>query len=203
LSTVARAHRRLLSGLPTRCRIYELAARDGLQNEPKLVDTPTKVEFINRLSRIGAAVVETTSFVSAKAVPQMADGAAVLAGIDQLPGVEYPVLVLNLKGFELAREAGATSIAIMTVPSATFAHQNNNCTPDETVRRAEAIALAATEAGVRVRGYVSCALGCPFEGPVAPAAVAAMAERLHAAGCYEVRGGAQADHPIVPPSYFH
>ena len=145
-----------------------------------------QVDFINRLSRIGAAVVETTSFVSAKAVPQMADCAAVMAGIEQIPGVEYPVLVLNLKGFERARDAGATSVAIMTVPSSTFARRNNNCTPDETLQRAEAIARAATEAGVRVRGYVSCALGCPFEGPVAPESVAAMAHRLHAAGCHEV-----------------
>lgn len=186
LGRIGRVHSRQLSALPSRCRIYEVGPRDGLQNESTLVDTPTKVEFINRLSQIGAAAVETTSFVSAKAIPQMADCDAVMDGIDKVAGVEYPVLVLNLKGFERARAAGATSVAIMTVPSATFAQRNNNCTPDETMRRAEEITRAATSCGVRVRGYVSCALGCPFEGPIAPAPVADMAGRLFSAGCHEV-----------------
>ena len=177
---------RRLTGLPSRCRIYELSPRDGLQNETTLVETATKVEFINRLSRIGAAAVETTSFVSAKAVPQMADCTAVMDQIERIDGIDYPVLVLNLKGFERALNAGANSVAIMTVPSETFARRNNNCSPSETVDRAEKIARAAIERGVRVRGYVSCSLGCPFEGPIAPQAVAEMAERLHLAGCQEI-----------------
>ncbi|EOD16255.1 hydroxymethylglutaryl-CoA lyase [Emiliania huxleyi CCMP1516] len=183
--TLARAQHTLAS-LPARVRIYELGARDGLQNEQRIVDAATKIELIHRLARMGASSVETTSFVSARAVPQMADCEAVMAGVEQREGTDYPVLVLNLKGFERAKAAGARSIAVMAVPSVTFARKNNNCTPAETVERAATVAAAANAAGMRVRGYVSCALGCPFEGAMEPAAVADLAEGLQAAGCHEV-----------------
>jgi len=177
---------RPFSSLPPRARIYELGPRDGLQNEAKLVDTDTKIAFIDMLSRTGVSAIEPTSFVSPKWVPQMADHKEVLGGIEMVSNVDYPILVPNLQGFNRSVAAGATSVAIMSTPSTSFARKNLNSTPEETVSRAEAIARAASDAGVRCRAYVSTALGCPFDGHTPPEKVAEHAARLYRAGCYEV-----------------
>eukprot|EP00308_Calcidiscus_leptoporus_P024856 CAMPEP_0119353654 /NCGR_PEP_ID=MMETSP1334-20130426/2760_1 /TAXON_ID=127549 /ORGANISM="Calcidiscus leptoporus, Strain RCC1130" /LENGTH=333 /DNA_ID=CAMNT_0007366989 /DNA_START=35 /DNA_END=1036 /DNA_ORIENTATION=+ len=178
--------RRSLSLLPPHARIYELGPRDGLQNEKVHVPTDAKVHFVDLLSRTGVHAVETTSFVSPRWVPQMSDHREVLQRIEQMESVSYPVLVPNMQGFEAAVAAGARIVAVMTAPSTTFARKNLNCTVDETVERAVAIAEAAEAKGLACRGYISCALGCPFEGEMEPAQVAPLAEALHRAGCYEV-----------------
>jgi isopropylmalate/homocitrate/citramalate synthase len=162
--------------LPAKVRIAEMGPRDGLQNEPKSVPTAVKVELIERLADAGLSAVEATAFVSPKWVPQMADHAEVLRAIRRKPGVSYPVLVPNMKGFEAAAAAGADEIAVFGAAS------------ESMVRFAE-VAGAARAKGIKVRGYVSCVVGCPYEGEVAPAAVAAVAKDLHAMGCYEISLG--------------
>ncbi|XP_067009114.2 hydroxymethylglutaryl-CoA lyase, mitochondrial isoform X4 [Anabrus simplex] len=158
--------------LPQRVRIVEVGPRDGLQNEPGVVPTTVKIEFINRLSRAGFETIEATSFVSPKWVPQMADNTEVLKGITKFPGVSYPVLVPNIKGLNAAVEAGATEIAIFGAASESFSLKNINCTMKESEERFREVTEAALQKGIRVRGYVSCVCGCPYEGPVHPAAVA-------------------------------
>mmetsp|Transcript_9504 Transcript_9504/g.22893 ORF Transcript_9504/g.22893 Transcript_9504/m.22893 type:complete len:363 (-) Transcript_9504:63-1151(-) len=176
----------ITSGFPDSVRIYELGPRDGLQSEAVIVGTADKIRFIDMLSQTGVAAVETTSFVHPKWVPQMADNVDVLNGISAQHSVDYPVLVPNLKGFDRAVAAGAKSVAVIGIPSETFARKNLNCSVEEGVQSAIAIVERAAESGVPCRAYVSCALGCPFEGPMDVRAVAALAGRLHAAGCYEV-----------------
>ena len=186
---LGRAHlakARQLSTLPKRVRVYEVGPRDGLQNEATLVDTATKVRFINMLSATGVSAVEPTAFVHPKWVPQMADHNDVMAAFDWVDGVDYPVLVPNMKGFHNAVARGARTVAVIAMPSETFARRNLNCSASESVTRAEEIARAAAEQGVPCRGYVSCALFCPFEGPMAAAATAQVAAQLHRSGCYEV-----------------
>jgi len=175
--------------MPKQVRIAEMGPRDGLQNEKQLVDTETKVELIARLGAAGLKVIEATSFVSPRWVPQMGDNAEVMARIRRLPGVAYPVLTPNLQGFEAALAAGATEVAVFGAASESFSRKNINCSIAESLTRFEPVMLAAKAAGVRVRGYVSCVLGCPYEGEIAPEAVAGVAATLFEMGCFEVSLG--------------
>ncbi len=175
--------------LPSEVKMVEVGPRDGLQNEPRTVPTEVKIELIERLADAGLPVVEATSFVSPKWVPQMADSARVMAGIHRRRGVSYPVLTPNLKGFEAAAAAGAEEVAVFTAASESFSRRNINCSIAESLERFAPVMEAAAARGVRVRGYVSCVLGCPYEGDIAPEAVAEVARRLHAMGCYEISLG--------------
>ena len=170
-------------------RIVEVGPRDGLQNEPGEVPTAVKVELIERLADAGLPAVEATAFVSPKWVPQMADHTEVLERIRRKPGVDYPVLAPNLKGFEAARAAGATEVAIFAAASESFSRKNINCSIAESLERFRPVAQAAREHGIKVRGYVSCVLGCPYEGEIAPARVAEVAAALYDMGCYEISLG--------------
>jgi hydroxymethylglutaryl-CoA lyase len=175
--------------LPTRVRIVDVGPRDGLQNEPKSVPTATKIELVHRLADAGVPAVEAGAFVSPKWVPQMADSAAVLQGIRRKPGVSYPVLVPNMQGFEAAVAAQVDEIAIFGAASETFSRKNINCSIAESLARFAPVAAAARAKGMRVRGYISCVAGCPYEGEIAPAAVAKVAKALDAMGCYELSLG--------------
>ncbi|MBB5222612.1 hydroxymethylglutaryl-CoA lyase [Amaricoccus macauensis] len=169
--------------------IYEVGPRDGLQNEPGFVPTADKVALIDLLSATGLTRIEAASFVSPSWVPQMADAAAVMAGIRRAPGVRYAALTPNLRGFEGAREAGADEVAIFASASEGFSRHNINCTIAESLERFAPVAAAAREAGLWLRGYVSCMVECPYDGPIAPAEVARVTEALLAMGCYEVALG--------------
>ncbi len=175
--------------LPIEVRIVEVGPRDGLQNETREVPTATKLELIERLADAGFPAVEATAFVSPKWVPQMADHTEVLERIRRKPGVAYPVLTPNLKGFEAARAAGATEVAIFGAASEAFSKRNINCSIAESLGRFRPVADAARAAGIRVRGYISCVVGCPYEGEIAPQRVAEVAAELHGMGCYEVSLG--------------
>ncbi|MCL4799826.1 MAG: hydroxymethylglutaryl-CoA lyase [Burkholderiales bacterium] len=175
--------------MPTAVKIVEVGPRDGLQNEPRSVPTSVKIALIDRLAATGLRAVEATAFVSPKWVPQMADNAEVMAGIHKRPGVSYPVLVPNMKGFEAAAAAGAEEIAVFGAASETFSRKNINCSIAESLERFAPVAEAARARGIKVRGYISCVVGCPYEGEIAPAAVAGVARALHAMGCYEVSLG--------------
>ncbi len=175
--------------LPRRVRIVDVGPRDGLQNEARSVATAVKIELISRLAEAGLPAVEATAFVSPKWVPQMADHAEVMAGIRKKPGVAYPVLVPNMKGLEAARAAGAMEIAVFGAASETFSRKNINCSIAESLERFAPVVEAARASRMRVRGYISCALGCPYEGEVKLQAVAALAEKLYAMGCYEISLG--------------
>ncbi len=174
---------------PDFVKVVEVGPRDGLQNEPREVPTEVKLELIERLAEAGLRSVEATAFVSPKWVPQMADHTEVLERIRRRPGVSYPVLTPNLKGFEAARAAGATEVAIFGAASESFSRRNINCSIAESLDRFRPVAQAAKGAGVKVRGYVSCVLGCPYEGEVAPGRVAEVAQALYGMGCYEVSLG--------------
>jgi len=175
--------------LPRHVKLVEVGPRDGLQNEKQALDTATKLELIARLGAAGLSVIEATSFVSPRWVPQMSDHSAVLRGIERLPGVSYPVLTPNLQGFEAALAAGATEIAVFAAASESFSQRNINCPIAESIARFEPVVAAAHAAGVKVRGYVSCVLGCPYEGAIEPQAVAAVARSLSELGCYEISLG--------------
>jgi len=175
--------------LPRKVRIVEVGPRDGLQNEAAHVPTEVKIELIDRLAEAGFAAVEATAFVSPEWVPQMADNARVFAGIHKKPGVAYPVLVPNMKGFEAARAAGAAEIAVFGAASETFSRKNINCSIAQSLERFAPVVKAARANKMRVRGYISCAAGCPYEGEVKPQAVAALAEKLYKMGCYEISLG--------------
>lgn len=175
--------------LPDRVKIVEVGPRDGLQNEPGSVPTATKVTLIDRLAATGLRVVEATAFVSPKWVPQMADAGEVMAAITRHPGVSYPVLVPNLRGFQRAQAAGAEEISVFGAASETFSQKNINCSVAESLARFQPVVEAAAGAGIRVRGYVSCVLGCPYEGDVPVRAVARVARALHEMGCYEISLG--------------
>src|SRR5215467_12277039 len=164
---------------PSRVKMVEVGPRDGLQNEPKAVPAATKIALIERLAEAGLPVVEAGAFVSPKWVPQMADSAAVMAGIARKPGVSYPVLVPNMKGFEAARAAGAEEIAVFGAASETFSRKNINCGISESLERFAPVVKAAKAQGMRIRGYISVVAGCPYEGEVKPSAVAALADRLY------------------------
>jgi hydroxymethylglutaryl-CoA lyase len=169
--------------------MVEVGPRDGLQNESKALPAAVKIALIERLGEAGLSVVEAGAFVSPKWVPQMADSAEVLAGVKRKQGVRYPVLVPNLRGFEAALAAGAEEIAIFAAASETFSRRNTNCSIAESFERLAPVAAAAKRQGIAMRGYVSCAVDCPYEGPIAPAAVASVARRLVDLGCYEVSLG--------------
>ncbi|MGQ0665048.1 MAG: hydroxymethylglutaryl-CoA lyase [Pseudomonadota bacterium] len=175
--------------LPKAVKMVEVGPRDGLQNEAKTVPAAVRIELIRRLVEAGLKAVEAGSFVSPKWVPQMADTASVLAGLEARPNVSYPVLVPNLQGFEAAAAAGAKEIAIFGAASESFSRANINRSIAESLARFAPVAEAAKARGIRVRGYVSCALGCPYEGEIAPDAVAEVAGRLFALGAYEVSLG--------------
>ncbi len=178
-----------MGSVPDFVRIVEVGPRDGLQNEAREVPTETKVELIERLADAGLPAVEATAFVSPKWVPQMADHTEVLERIHRKPGVSYPVLTPNLKGFEAARAAGASEVAIFGAASEAFSRKNINCSIAESLERFRPIVLESKKHGIKVRGYVSCVLGCPYEGEVKPERVADVAAALYEMGCYEVSLG--------------
>ncbi|BAI73760.1 hydroxymethylglutaryl-CoA lyase (plasmid) [Azospirillum sp. B510] len=175
--------------LPKFVRMVEVGPRDGLQNETSMVPTAVKVELVDRLSDTGLSVIEAASFVSPKWVPRMGDSAEVLAGIARKPGVRYAALTPNLKGLEDAFAARADEVAVFGAASESFSQKNINCSIAESLDRFAPVMERAKAAGVPVRGYVSCVLGCPYEGEIAPQAVAEVAERLFAMGCYEISLG--------------
>lgn len=170
-------------------RIVEVGPRDGLQNEANPIATPDKIALINQLSATGLRTIEATSFVSPRWVPQLADAAEVFAGITRQPGIAYPVLVPNLQGYARAHAAGAQEVAVFTAASETFNRTNTNAGIDESIERFRPILAQAAQDGVRVRGYVSTVLGCPYQGEVAVADVVDVAERLYRLGCYEISLG--------------
>ncbi|HOM12669.1 MAG TPA: hydroxymethylglutaryl-CoA lyase [Rubrivivax sp.] len=170
-------------------RIVEMGPRDGLQNEQQLVPLAIKLELIERLAAAGLREIEATSFVSPKWVPQMADHAELMRSLRRHPGVDYPVLTPNLQGFEAALAAGADHVAVFAAASEAFSKKNINCSIAESITRFLPVMTAARAAGVKVRGYVSCVIGCPYEGAVAPAKVAEVAQRLADIGCHEVSLG--------------
>ena len=169
--------------------IVEVAARDGLQNEAAMVATADKIELIDRLSATGLRSIEATSFVSPRWVPQLADAAEVMAGIARRPGVSYPVLVPNEQGYDRALAAGATEVAVFTAASEAFNRKNINAGIDESIDRFVPVLARARADGVRVRGYVSTVLGCPYQGAVPLADVVRVARRLHELGCWQVSLG--------------
>jgi hydroxymethylglutaryl-CoA lyase len=175
--------------LPSTVRIVEVGPRDGLQNEKTLIPTATKIELIERLGAAGLRTIEAGSFVSPKWVPQMADSSDVLAGLQRRPGVDYPVLVPNMKGFEAAKAANVEEIAVFAAASQSFSRRNINCSIEESLDRFAPVIAAAQQSNIKVRGYVSCVLGCPYEGFIAPSAVAQVALQLASLGCYEVSLG--------------
>jgi hydroxymethylglutaryl-CoA lyase len=175
--------------LPRRVRLCEVGPRDGLQNEKAIVPTGVKVALIDMLADAGFPAIEATSFVSPKWVPQLADAADVMASIARKPGVRYPVLAPNLKGYEAARASGADEVAVFVAATESFSKRNINCSIAESLERARPIFAAASVDGIRVRGYVSVVLGCPYEGNVDPDAVTNVAAALHEMGAYEVSLG--------------
>jgi hydroxymethylglutaryl-CoA lyase len=170
-------------------RLVEVGPRDGLQNEKTWVATADKIELIAQLSRTGLRSIEATSFVSPKWVPQLADAAEVYAGIVPAPGVDYPVLVPNLQGYERAAAVGVREVAVFTAASETFNRTNTNAGIDESLARFAPVLARAAADGVKVRGYVSTVLGCPYQGEVPLADVVRVARQLHAMGCYEISLG--------------
>ncbi|MEO8802142.1 MAG: hydroxymethylglutaryl-CoA lyase [Rudaea sp.] len=178
-----------MTNLPSSVRIVEVGARDGLQNEKTIVSAATKVELINRLSACRLKTIEATSFVSPKWVPQLADATEVFTAIKKLPGVRYPVLVPNLRGYERARAAGATEIAVFTAASEAFSQKNINASIDESIERFLPVLERAKSDEVAVRGYVSTVLGCPYQGEVPISDVVRVAKRLYDLGCYEISLG--------------
>ncbi|QDX79908.1 hydroxymethylglutaryl-CoA lyase [Denitratisoma sp. DHT3] len=174
---------------PTQAIINEVGPRDGLQNEKTPIPAALKIELIERLAAAGLTSIEATSFVSPRWVPQLADGAEVLAGVPRRPGLRYTALVPNLKGFEAARAAGADEVAVFVAASESFSRKNTNCSIAEALERCAPVLAAAAEAGMPVRGYISCIAGCPFEGEVSPARVGRLAGELHAMGCHQISLG--------------
>ena len=175
--------------MPSRVRIVEVGPRDGLQNEAAIVPVDVRITLIEALAEAGLTSIEVGSFVSPKWVPQMATTADVLARLHRKPGVSYPVLVPNLQGLAAAKVSGVGEIAVFAAASESFSKRNINCSIGESLERLAAVAEAALAHGMRVRGYVSCVLGCPFEGEVSPSIVADVARALAGMGCYEVSLG--------------
>src|SRR5947208_2291181 len=178
-----------MTALPRHVRMVEVGPRDGLQNESAIIPTPVKITLIDALSAAGLSAVEATSFVSAKWVPQMADAAEVMAGSVRRPGTPYPVLVPNMYGFGSALRAGAKEVAVFAAASESFSRRNINCSIAESLARFRPVMSAAAAASIKVRGYISCVLGCPYEGAVAPARVGEVAGSLAEMGCYEISLG--------------
>lgn len=170
-------------------RIVEVGPRDGLQNERAIVPPQTKIDLINRLSKTGLETIEATSFVKPDWIPQMADATEVFQGIDKPPGIDYPVLVPNLRGYERARSVGAAEVAVFTAASEAFNRKNINASIDESIERFAPIMEHAANDGVRVRGYISTVLGCPYQGKVPVRDVVHVARRLYDLGCNEISLG--------------
>ncbi|CAN2979191.1 MULTISPECIES: hydroxymethylglutaryl-CoA lyase [Pseudomonas] len=175
--------------LPSHVRLVEVGPRDGLQNEAQPISVADKVQLVDALSAAGLSYIEVGSFVSPKWVPQMAGSAEVFAQIQRKPGVTYGALAPNLRGFEDALAAGVKEVAVFAAASEAFSQRNINCSISESLERFAPIMASAKQHGVSVRGYVSCVLGCPYEGAIAPEQVAAVARELYAMGCYEVSLG--------------
>jgi hydroxymethylglutaryl-CoA lyase len=179
----------MTAALPARVTLVEVGPRDGLQNEQQAIAAADKIELIDRLSAAGLPVVEAASFVSPKWVPQMADAAAVMAGIARRPGVRYPVLVPNRQGLDAALAAGVEEVAVFAAASEAFSQKNINSTIAQSLERFAPVVADARGHGLRVRGYVSCVLGCPYQGEVPVQAVTDVAAALHDMGCYEISLG--------------
>jgi hydroxymethylglutaryl-CoA lyase len=177
------------SHLPTSVRIVEVGPRDGLQNEKVLIPTEQKIQFIQMLAAAGLPVVEATSFVSPRAIPQLGDAGAVMAGLTRLPATEYPVLVPNIKGMERAIGAGVRSIAVFTAASESFTHHNINATIAGSLANFQPVVKLAQQEGIPVRGYISTVFGCPYEGKVAPQKVLDVARALLEMGISELSLG--------------
>jgi hydroxymethylglutaryl-CoA lyase len=176
-------------GFPAGVQVFEVGARDGLQNEAGFVPTEAKLELLGQLAAAGLRRIEATAFVSPKWVPQMADHAAVMRALPRGGEVCWSALVPNLQGFEAAVEAGAREVAVFAAASESFSRRNTNCSIAESFERFAPVLAAARAQGIAVRGYVSCVLGCPYEGVIAPVAVAGVTRRLVDLGCYEVSLG--------------
>lgn len=179
----------LSMNLPSKVRLVEVGPRDGLQNEKQPISVADKIQLVNDLNAAGLSTIEVGSFVSPKWVPQMAGSAEVFTGIERKPGVVYQALTPNLKGFEAALAAGADEVAVFAAASEAFSQKNINCSISESLERFRDLMAAAQAANIPVRGYVSCVLGCPYDGEVAPAQVLSVARELFAMGCYEVSVG--------------
>ena len=175
--------------MPSRVRLVEVGPRDGLQNEKQPIGVADKVRLVDDLSATGLGYIEVGSFVSPKWVPQMAGSAEVFAGIDQRPGVTYAALTPNLRGLEAALAAGLREVAVFAAASEAFSQRNINCSIAESLKRFEPVMAAAQDHGIRVRGYVSCVLGCPYDGDIQAQQVAVVSRELQAMGCYEVSLG--------------
>ena len=175
--------------MSSKVRIVEMGPRDGLHNEKQPVSTEIKLQLIHRLAEAGLKDIEATSFVSPKWVPQMADHTEVMAGLKSLTGLSLPVLTPNFKGFEAAAAAGAREVAVFAAASEAFSQRNINCSIKESLQRFKPIFAAASARGMRVRGYVSCVVACPYEGQISPEKVAEVASELRDMGCYEVSLG--------------
>jgi hydroxymethylglutaryl-CoA lyase len=174
---------------PAKVTLVEVSPRDGLQNEANLVPADIKIQFINALSATGLRVIEVTSFVSPKWIPALADNSEVFAGITKNPRVQYPVLIPNISGLKNALESGVKDIAVFTTPSEQFSQHNTHCSVKESVARIAEVMTLAKAHQLRVRGYLSCVLGCPYEGEMDPAKVASLAAELMALGCEEISLG--------------
>ncbi|CAH1761391.1 10686_t:CDS:2 [Entrophospora sp. SA101] len=171
---------------PDKVKIVEVGPRDGLQNEKQIIPEDIKINFINQLSKTGLKAIEATSFVSKKWVPQMGDAYEIMTKIKREPGVEYVALTPNLYGFKNAIAAGVNNIAIFSAASETFCKKNINCSIKESLESYNDVVNQANAEGIVVRGYISCALGCPYEGEVLPLTVAKIAEKFYKMGCYEI-----------------
>lgn len=178
-----------MTAFPESVRVVEVSARDGLQNENQALPASVKIELIDRLGDSGLSTIEVSSFVSPRWVPQLADAAEVMAGIRKKPAVRYPVLVPNEEGMQRAIAAGASEVAVFTAASETFSKKNTNASIAESLQRIETIMSLAKENGVPVRGYLSCVLGCPYEGDIDASVVAELADKLTTMGCYEISLG--------------
>ncbi|XP_053211770.1 hydroxymethylglutaryl-CoA lyase, mitochondrial-like [Panonychus citri] len=190
--TLSKLFTRGLSNLrlyPASVKVVEVGPRDGLQNEKTIIDTSIKVELINRLNQCGLKVIEVTSFVSPKWVPQMSDNKQVYGQITKRNDVSYPVLVPNLNGLKDAINSGVKEIALFMAATESFSKKNTNCTIEESFIRIEEIMKLALKEGLNVRGYISCVIGCPYEGPVDPEKVTQLSKRLYELGCYEISLG--------------
>ncbi|GHE01408.1 hydroxymethylglutaryl-CoA lyase [Defluviimonas sp. 20V17] len=175
--------------MPDTVEIFEVGPRDGLQNEKRQIPTAEKIALVDLLSTAGFRRIEIASFVSPRWVPQMADSAEVLAGITRMPGVRYAALTPNMRGYEGARAARADEVAIFGSASEGFSRANVNCSIEESLERFAPVCAAARADGIPVRGYISCVIDCPYDGPTDPAAVARVAARLRDLGCYEISLG--------------
>ncbi len=175
--------------LPNEVKIIEVGVRDGLQNETTSVPTDIKLELIERLIKSGVSVIEATSFVSPKWVPQMADHQQILERLPKNNSINFPVLTPNMQGFENAVAVGAKEVAVFAAASESFSQKNINCSIEDSIQRFNPIFTRAQELGIKVRGYVSCVLGCPYEGEISPDKVSEVADQLYQAGAYEISLG--------------